>query len=796
MNYDLLINGQNAGSFPLETLRERKRAGELTGMELVRGAGSSEWMTLDSALRDADRASNASQVPPVSAAPVQGKSRMPGWAIALVIVAGLLAIAGVGYLGWKSYKVAREIGRAVKQVRGEEGPAAASRPIVFDENTLDEKASNARSKQFRVKQYVEAYRELGRHDAPWDGDVRAMIDVWLDNYYGARTNDVRARVLGDKIIQSDCDDPLALTVAAVNAMELHEQTHRLERAVKAFENSKYNSYCRLYATVLLATQLENKSTKQQEMDQQALKLYSKAFKDGTLGKQDEEEMAEIIVNGWASEFFKRNREAVIQATEESGSFRWLALVLRGTAEISDAWVARGNATADRVTSAGWTGFLEHLEKAEEALTKAWEMEPSRPMAPASMITVAMGKADGSAEGMRLWFDRATKARIDYPAAWRSMIWGLRPRWFGSHEDMLALGIAAINTKRFDTDVPEKFLTIVSDIESELNLAPGAHTYSEHWKQFREMYEGYVAEPSKKQDERAWRTTYAIVAYFAGEYQTAREQFEAMNWKPEESYMGGWGDDLSLLPLQIAAFTGNAADAARRAERSYHEADPSEAIKLFEKLKEMGDERTQAFCQSRLVALRQEELLAKGEWIELMPSGEDDPNWSIYDEKIRRLPDGALEVETQREGHDFYCRTRVGTDFEATGEFEVVSSTSKAFQAGLIMGLPDSRSSRWYAFRMKRNEDEGDVASFSYQWTRTEVARSFGLKSDRNTFQFRLRDGGADAWVNGRQVLHNAKLSGMKLRTDSMVGLGAFHDMNETVIRYRNVKLRRLVPGSN
>jgi hypothetical protein len=35
---------------------------------------------------------------------------------------------------------------------------------------------------------------------------------------------------------------------------------------------------------------------------------------------------------------------------------------------------------------------------------------------------------------------------------------------------------------------------------------------------------------------------------------------------------------------------------------------------------------------------------------------------------------------------------------------------------------------------------------------------------------------------------------MRLDNDCMVGLGAYSDANETVIRYRNVKLRRLVPG--
>lgn len=792
MNYDLLINGQNAGSFPLETLRERKRAGELTGMELVRGAGSSEWMTLDSALRDADRASNASQVPPVSAAPVQGKSRMPGWAIALVIVAGLLAIAGVGYLGWKSYKVAREIGRAVKQVRGEEGPAAASRPIVFDENTLDEKASNARGKRFRMKQYVEAYREFGRHDAPWDKDVQTMLQAWLDDQFSDGTNAAQVSAMIDKIVSNGCDDPLALTIAAYDSIEAHEKIHRLERAIPGYEKTSYRAYPRLYATAMLATQLGSKSPRHRELDQQSMALYTQALKDGSISKgDDEEEVAEVIINGWGSGFFLRNRGAIVKATEESGKFEWLSLVLKGTAEVKDSWAARGGGYADTVTEEGWKGFYKHLAAAEEAFTAAWKLEPYRVLAPSSMIEVAMGKPDASAEGMRTWFDRATRARIDYRPAWKAMIWGLRPRWHGSHEEMLALGVAAIKTKRFDTVVPNQFHVIVSDIESELELGHGEHAYGQHWANYREMYEGYIAEPSMKSRETGWRTWCAVVAYFSGEYEAAREQFEAMDWKCHRASLNGWGADLSLLPLQIAAYTGNAADLARRADRSYEQAEIPQAIELFEKLQEIGDERTVKFCRARLLALKQEELLVKGEWIDLMPSGPDDPNWSIVRQKIQRLPDGALEVESGKEGHSFFSRTRVGAHFEITGEFEVVKSSTKAFQAGLVMGLPDAKSSLWYGFRMKRNDDEGDVASFSYTWTRTEVSRPAPIKSDRNTFRFRRQGPNVDAWVNGQHVLKDAGLREMHITMDAVAGLGAFGDMNETVIRYRNVKARRL-----
>ena len=69
-----------------------------------------------------------------------------------------------------------------------------------------------------------------------------------------------------------------------------------------------------------------------------------------------------------------------------------------------------------------------------------------------------------------------------------------------------------------------------------------------------------------------------------------------------------------------------------------------------------------------------------------------------------------------------------------------------------------------------------------------------LDDKTNTFRFRLERDKADAWLNGAQVLRQASpTKALKLNRDSLLGLGAYNDVNETIIRYRNVKARRLVP---
>ena len=367
--------------------------------------------------------------------------------------------------------------------------------------------------------------------------------------------------------------------------------------------------------------------------------------------------------------------------------------------------------------------------------------------------VAMGET--GATDMRIWFDRAMTAQIDSPQAWSQFRWGLRPRWHGSHEAMLAMGVTAVKTKRFDTDVPRKFFDFISDVESELELPAGEHIYGEEgiWPHLQTMYEGYIAEPSRAKSKNGWRSTYSAVAYLGGRFDVARQQLEALEWKPKVANLTGWGKDLSLMPLEVAALTGKASNQIAQANEAYAVNHLSAAEKIYSEVVSSvdTDERTREFVKCRLAAVKQEKLLAEGEWVELIPASDKDPNWVFWNGKVRKNADAAVEVESGKDGHSLYPRTRVGPQFEVTGAFKVLRSSSKDFQAGLIMGLPESNAP-WYGFRIKRNKFEGQLVSFARGWGGQQAWKTLVLDDKQNSFQFRIADGKADISINGTKVL--------------------------------------------
>ncbi len=798
MNYHVRRQGEDLGVFPLDELRRRRESGEFNGAEYVQGKGMPDWQPLDLVLQHGRQLAP----PPLPPSVFRKETNLSLiWAgIAGGAVLCICLVVGFGMIMQRSFlRTANQI-RANNLSRYNPGAVAiASRPIVFDKNTQTFADEQKRQREFRIRQWVDGYEKNGRRDPQCDAEADLFLRTFVARNYGGpeATNSISLEDESDKLANDpNCTDPLVLTIAADESLNLFDSIHRYERALAAYPNSSHKAYPKLYAMVKLAGQLGGNSDRAGELQTSGLEQLKQCFADGSFTPGDQQEIADIFVNGWGYNFFAQNAESVCSIVQDAGpDYKWLSQVLDGEHEIILAWAARGGGYADSVSSAGWQGFSVHLANARTDLTAAWNMQPAWPLAPERMIYVSLGDSD--LNEMRLWFDRTTTAQIDYSRAWSDFRWGLRPRWYGNEEAMLALGVAAVNTGRFDTDVPRKYFDCIGDVESEMELPAGKHIYSRDdiWPNLQRMYEGYVNAPSQEQYQQGWRESYAIVAYFAGKYDIARTQLEALNWKPSPGSLQGWRTDLSLMPLEVAARTGPLAAKIDTAENSRNNGQLSQAIERYSVLTNdpNADDRTKDFIDHRLAELTAEKRLQDGEWISLLPSRDDDPNWVVSFGKTKVLPDGALEVESGPQGHMLFSRVRAGMNFEVRGQFELVHSANANFQGGLVMGVPDFNSYDWYGFRLKRHGEEGDVVCFAEGWTRDQIVQHIVLNDVTNSFDFTFQDGRVTASVNGLNVFNGAAPPvSISVPDDSyLVGLGAFNDSSDTVIRYRNVQLRSL-----
>jgi hypothetical protein len=207
---------------------------------------------------------------------------------------------------------------------------------------------------------------------------------------------------------------------------------------------------------------------------------------------------------------------LLKAIEETPAIDpWLLNVIRGIAETDLAWVSRGSGWANTVTAEGWKGFREHLTKARDALVAAHKLRPDFPEAATRMITVAMGAGEELGEDEREWFDRAIAAQIDFMPAWYTLSGALLPRWGGSHEAMYALAKEAAATNRFDTEVPNFFVTELEVIARDEQHNNAVYTVPETWRTVRAVFDGYLQKGLTSAKPDWLKSRKAALAYQCG-----------------------------------------------------------------------------------------------------------------------------------------------------------------------------------------------------------------------------------------------------------------------------------------
>lgn len=814
MDYRLHRAGKDEGIFPLEELSRRRAAGHLDGTEYVWRVGMADWESLDAVLNREIPAKAAVPPPlppkiPAAGArppefPVTKPPRLHGWVLAVIIGGVLLFVAYGIFIGitvGRSVKIAMRAAIQTATVSGVSAADAASRPAEWPTNSTTAADARARNRAFVVRQFLDGYEKCGAHTPDCDADARGLISNWIASTCGGTVDNSLPpqEVLADRLAtNAACNDPLVLLVASRNTdAQRHDAFVRLEMAFKGFQNSRYLGYPKFYTAVTYTERVGGSpSYHVPDLDAESLKYLRETLSDGSLLPGDDEVMAGILLDGWAKYFFQRNEAAVISAVRKAGKqYRWLALVLEGAPEIDKAWKARGSGWANTVSAQQWKDFALHLTRARMILGEAWALNTNYPIVAEKMMNVALGSS-GIGE-MRLWFDRAIAAQMDDSEAWRIMRWGLRPRWFGSEESMLAFGVTALNTHRFDTQVPSFFFDSLTDIETEEGVPDNQHIYGRDdiWPHMREAYEGYIDYEVKNGNSAdGWRSTYAAAAYLAGKYDISAKQLGLLNWKPVPVRLTGWKTDISVMALEVAARTGPLAQRIDEAETNRAAGNLAAAHEVYSELaaNTNADERARAFIRDRLATLGIERKLAAGEWADLLPT-DDLSGWCVQRGDCGRLSDGGLEVKPERTGHMLYSRAQVGTDFEVRGQFEILGGAGAPYGAGLVMGLPEPDEWTWDALRFFGTGNQGSSVAFSTGWGLTPLSRRFTPDGQMVDFDFRFQGGKVSATVGQEQVFADATpKKNWDLGTNEFhMGLGAPNNGSDATIRYHSLRIRRL-----
>lgn len=128
---------------------------------------------------------------------------------------------------------------------------------------------------------------------------------------------------------------------------------------------------------------------------------------------------------------------------------WLKLMIDAADAYDRAWAARGSGFANTVTEEGWRIYHQEIVKVLPLLEKAYLMRPDLPQS----TVVALSTCLGDREKMDLWLKRARASRADYCLAYGCYLWGLRPRWGGTTEEMADFILGVVKERHFESVSP-------------------------------------------------------------------------------------------------------------------------------------------------------------------------------------------------------------------------------------------------------------------------------------------------------------------------------------------------------
>lgn len=406
----------------------------------------------------------------------------------------------------------------------------------------------------------------GGYEQTWAADGRRAVELAA----AAAGGNISAGQLDEwialcsRLAQARCEEPAVLwsigTCAAMTGRG-HDPAPVLQNA---FERLSAGPYPRLYAS-LAALRLADvlRSTDRAAADTaylDAVGLLNAGINGGEFGAGDERYLFALIEEPLCRETYPiTGQRTLLNALADSGKLDpWTAAAAEGAFELREAWAARSGKRIGQLTQGQIQGWQEHLAKARPALADAYRLDPSRPEPAALMIRVVMAESDRHGETMRLWFDRATEAQFDWPAAYRCFMRGLQPQWHGGASALPEFARECENTGRFDTDVPyfavEAWIWLGGGLEESSRtalwsrLSNDAHTAS--------ILDRLASDPANAPRAGKYDTLRACLAWWRGDRAEAARLTQANN--RHDDTVAGY---LNLNRRTLLSPTVAAADAA-------------------------------------------------------------------------------------------------------------------------------------------------------------------------------------------------------------------------------------------
>jgi len=531
---------------------------------------------------------------------------------------------------------------------------------------------------------------------PWGAEAAAFVEKALPARYTPRwVEDANTALVPEarRLMAAGADDAVFLWLAA-EVIGYGEETWVDARAVaaKAREAFRKSKYPQVLGAILYRQKADHAipARPDAETDEALLRaveyLTASLKDDSTWQHSDAPHLITTVQERFTGALCRKHQDKFRPLFFPQRFPAWARETLAGMWEVEMGWRERGTGRAGEVKEDGRERFGQHLQKAAVHLKKAWELEPKQPFAACRMIAVAM--AGGTEETAREWFDRSISAQIDYSPAWTAMSWSLRPRWGGNVRSMVALGLAAVETGRFDTSAPFWCMHALDKAQEEfMRFDDCRDLYRQPAVQaaITGMADGYFRNSRTAAERQHFAWWRALCAWLSGRHALGEPALADAARRPEPDFvrsrLSRFQADQIRLRGEFALAKSGALPAWEKFEAAYTDMDITAAGRILAALPSSPEARP--LLQRTGVLMDMEKRLAKGEWLQLTA----DPALSCWQWVTGRWSsdaNGNLVAEGEDERALIIHRVKIGPSFEAKGSFLCLVKDASRFEAGLAI----------------------------------------------------------------------------------------------------------------
>ncbi|MEX2581348.1 MAG: hypothetical protein WD342_19985 [Verrucomicrobiales bacterium] len=503
----------------------------------------------------------------------------------------------------------------------------------------------------------------------------------------------------------------------------------------------------------------------------------------------------LLMEGPREDFlhFKHGEVNELVAANESVA-PWLRKWIEGRHYHRIAWQARGGGYSKSVSGDGWALFRRNMVKATRVLEESWEDKPDHPGVAAELIALGLNLKGGDAKGaMRKWLGEMTEVQVDYGEGYSNVLWGLRPRWYGSHSEMIDFGRDCLESGRFDSNVPWWYLQAHRDVASEWDLPSAYFPEFRRHRELKKLFEGFENESARESWRRHDRTQAVATYFMAGKFDETKEWLDKLGGEPlDTSVLASWGTDLEpeWIVGKTEAFTGpfgKELDGAQNDEIRFRSDD---ALETYEKVLSEADESmpgsAREFLEHRREIVRIESEFDEGNAIEPFAPGGDGVGWKLFN--VEGIDDGIVLSGEDGRLCLAYCESRVGPSFRMEGKIAIDD--------------PDDDARIWIAFGYpQRNTERWGAVSFVWEGGNTAVllTNAMNVPEEMNELgfgdsaEFKLQVGadGITLEVDGEIVWDNVPIPRKFVKERyARIGFCAILGSEKTRARFSNLSLER------